>query len=108
MARERIGKGVEAAKRLERHLEEIATKVATKDTMTHIVNAGMETIQAANAALKQMDVPQETKVRIHRAEKEVLLAMKSAIEVVLEELDKEISPGKGELQKIEIKRKKAK
>lgn len=105
MVREKVGKGVEAAKRLERHLEEIATKVATKDTMTHFVNAGMEIVQAANAAMKQFEVPEETKLRIHRAEREVLLAVKSAIEVVIEEIDKEMAPKKAELKKIEIKRK---
>ena len=105
MPRRRVEKGVEAAKRLERHLEEIATKVATKDTMTHFVNAGMEVIQAANAAMKQMNVPEEAKLRIHKAEKEVLLAMRSAIDAVLAEVDKEIPPKKAQLTKIEIKRK---
>ncbi|MGQ9587587.1 MAG: hypothetical protein ACUVT7_04305 [Thermoplasmata archaeon] len=103
--REKVGKGVEAAKRLERHLEEIATKVATKDTMTHFVNAGMEIVQAANAAMKQLEIPEETKLRIHRAEREVLLAVKSAIEVVIEEIDKEMAPKKAELKRIEIRRK---
>jgi len=97
---------MEAAKRLERHLEEIATKVATKDTMTHFVNAGMEAIQAANAAMKQLDVPDETKIRIHKAEKEVLLAMRSAIDAVLTEVEKELPPKKAaEFKRIEIKRK---
>jgi len=97
---------METAKRLERHLEEIATKVATKDTMTHFVNAGMEVIQAANVAMKQLDVPEETKTRIHKAQKEVLLAMRSAIDAVLTEVEKEIPPKKAaELKKIEITRK---
>jgi hypothetical protein len=104
LARERVERGVEAAKRLERHVEEIAQKVATKDTMTHFVNAGMEVVQAANAAVKQMDVPLETKVRIHRAEREVLLAAKSFIEVVLAEVEKEI-PKQSEFKKVEIRRK---
>ena len=108
MARKDIGKGVEAAKRLERHIEEIASKLVTKDTMTHFVNAGMEIIQAGNAAVKHMSVPEETKIRIHKAQKEVLLAAKSAIDVVLSELDKEI-PAKGaELKKIEIRQVKRK
>ncbi len=103
MAREKIGKSVEAAKRLERHVEEIATKLATKETMTHFVNAGMEIVQAANAAVKQMNVPQETKARIHKAEREVLLAVRSAVDVVLSEVDKEI-PAKGpEMKRIEIR-----
>lgn len=103
MAREKIGKGVEAAKKLERHVEEIATKLATKETMTHFVNAGMEIVQAANAAVKQMNVPEETKVRIHKAEREVLLAVRSAVDVVLSEIDKEI-PAKGAgLKRIEIR-----
>ena len=104
MARERVERGVEAAKRLERHVEEIAQNVATKDTMTHFVNAGMEVVQAANAAVTQMDVPQETKIRIHRAEREVLLAAKSFIEVVLAEVEKEI-PKQSEIKKVEIRRK---
>ncbi len=108
MAREKVERGVEAAKRLERHIEEIASKLATKDTMTHFVNAGMEIIQAGNAAVKQMNVPEETKIRIHKAEKEVLLAAKSAIDVVLSELDKEI-PAKGaDLKRIEIRQVKRK
>jgi hypothetical protein len=98
-------KGVEAAKRLERHLEEIVTEVTTKETMTHFVNAGMEVVQAANAALKQMEVPEETRVRIHKAEKEVLLAAKSFIDAVLVELDKETPGKKAGLKKVEIKRK---
>ena len=97
---------MEAAKRLERHLEEIA-KVARKDSMAHFVNAGLEMVQAANAMMKRMDVPEETKIRIHKAEKELLLAMKSTIDAVLTEVDKEIPPKKAaELKRIEIKRKK--
>jgi predicted GNAT family acetyltransferase len=105
MQERKVEKGLEAAKRLERHVEEIASNIATKDTMTHFANAGMEIVQAANTALKQMEVPQETKVRIHKAQREVLLAVKSAIEVVLTEIDKEIPVKKQELKKIEIKRK---
>jgi len=108
MAREKVEKGVEAAKKLERHIEEIASKLATKDTMTHFVNAGMEIIQAGNAAIKQMNVPEETKIRIHKAEKEVLLAAKSAIDVVLAEIDKEIPAKRAELKKIEIRQVKRK
>lgn len=98
-------KGAEAAKRLERHVEEIVAEVTTKETMTHFVNAGMEVVQAANAALKSMEVPDETKLRIHRAQKEVLLAAKSFIDAVLAELEKEIPEKKVELKKVEIKRK---
>jgi len=98
-------KGVEAARRLERHLEEIVTEVTTKETMTHFVNAGMDVVQAANSALKQMDVPEETKLRIHMAEKEVLLAAKSFIDAVLTELDKEMPERKAALKRVEIKRK---
>ena len=96
---------MEAAKRLERHLEEIG-RVVTRDSMAHFVNAGLEVIQAANAAMKHMDVPEETKIRMHKAEKEVLLAMRSAIDAVLAEIDKEIPPRKvSELKRIEVKRK---
>ena len=108
MAREKIGKSVEAAKRLERHVEEIATKFATKETMTHFVNAGMEIVQAANAAVKQMSVPEETKIRIHKAEREVLLAVRSAVDVVLSEIDKEIPAKSAALKKIEIRQVKRK
>lgn len=103
MAREKVEKGLEAAKRLERHLEEISKNVVTKETMTHFINAGTEALQAANAAMKQMNVPQETKNRIHRAEKEMLLAVRSAIDVVLSEVDKEIPQKRAELTRIEIK-----
>jgi len=104
MARERVERGVDAAKRLERHLEEIATKVTTKETMTHFVNAGMEVVQAASVAVKRLDVPDETKMRIHRAEREVLLAARSFIDAIITEVDKEI-PEKNELKRVEVKRK---
>jgi hypothetical protein len=100
-----VESGVEAAKKLERHLEEITTKMASKETMTHFVNAGMEVVQAANSAMNQLDIPEETRVRIHRAEREVLLAAKSFIDVVLKEIEKEIPAGKTELKKVPIKRK---
>ena len=96
---------MEAAKRLERHLEEIATRVASKDTMTHFVSAGMEIVQAANAALAQMEMPEETRTRIHKAEREVLLATRSMIDAVLTEIEKEIPEDKGTLKKVPIKRK---
>lgn len=102
---ERRKKGVEAAKRLERHVEEIVAEVTTKETMTHFVNAGMEVVQAANMALSKIEVPHETKVRIHKAEKEVLLAAKSFIDAVLTELEKEMPEKRGKLEKVEIKRK---
>ncbi|MCJ7562838.1 MAG: hypothetical protein MUO84_07515 [Thermoplasmata archaeon] len=105
MAGRRVEKGVEVAKRLERHIEEIATKVTTKETMTHFVNAGMEIVQAANSAMTHLDVPEETKVRIHRAEKEVLLAARSFIDAILVEVDKEMPKKKSEFKKVEIKRK---
>jgi hypothetical protein len=108
LPRERLEKGVEAAKRLERHLESIATNVVTKDTMAHFVSAGMEMMQAANTTMNSMQIPPETKKRVHRAEKELLLAMRSAIDVVIAELDKEI-PAKGsEIRKIEIRKAKPK
>ncbi len=96
---------MEAARRLERHLEGIAG-VVSKDSMTHFVNAGLELLQAANAAMEKMDVPVETKIRFHKAEKEVLLGWKAAIDAVLAEVDKEVPPKKAaEMKKIEIKRK---
>jgi len=84
-----------------------SAKVASKDSMTHFVNAGLEVVQAANAAMEKMDrVPEETKIRMHKAEKEVLLAMKSGIDAVLNEIDKEIPPKKAaEFKRIDIKRK---
>ena len=108
MPRERLENGVEAAKRLERHLESIATNVVTKDTMAHFINAGMEIVQAANTTMKNMQVPKETKNRVHKAERELLLAIRSAIDVVIAELDKEMPRKGSELQKIEIKKGKSK
>lgn len=96
---------MEAAVKLERHLEEIATKMASKETTTHLVSAGMEVVQAVNAALSQLEVPDETKARIHKAEREVLLAMKGMIDAVLMEIDKEIPEDDTELKKVPIKRK---
>lgn len=105
MARRKVEKGVDAAKRLERHIEEIVTEVATKETMTHLMGAGMQLVQAGNAALKQMEVPDETKLRIHMAEREVLLAARSVIDAVLVEIDKEIPERRSELKRVEVKRK---
>ena len=96
---------MEAARDLERHLEEIATKVASREMMTHFVSAGMEVIQAANAAVGQLEIPEETKVRIHRAEREVLIATRSFIDAILNEVDKEIPGKKEDLKKVPIKRK---
>jgi len=104
--RERLEKGFEAARRLERHMEEIATNVATKETMTHFVAAGTEMMQAANEMLKQMKVPEDSMKRVHKAQKEVLLAVRSSIDVVLKEIDKDLEERpKAELKKIEVKRK---
>lgn len=106
MAKREVESGVEAARRLERHLEEIATKIASKKTMTHFVSAGMEIVQAANAAMAQLEMPEETKTRIHKAEREVLLATRDMIDAVLTEIDKEIpKKKKSELKKVPIKRK---
>ncbi len=96
---------MEAARRLERHLEEMAARVTSKETMTHLVNAGMEVVQAANVAMSQLDVPEETRVRMHKAEREVLLAMRGVIDAALTEIDKEIPKGGKELTKVPIKRK---
>ena len=96
---------MEAARRLERHLEEIATKMASKDTMTHFVSAGMEIVQAANAAMAQLEMPEETKTRIHKAEREVLLATRSMIDAVLTEIEKEMPKDEDELKEVPIKRK---
>jgi ABC-type nitrate/sulfonate/bicarbonate transport system ATPase subunit len=103
MVREKVGEGVEAAKRFERHVEEIATKLVTKETMTHFANAGLEMIQAANVAFKNMDVPKEAKQRLHKAQREALLAWRSAIDVVLAELDKEVPAKSAGVTKIKIR-----
>ncbi len=104
--RERLEKGFEAARRLERHMEEIATNVATKETMTHFMTAGTEMMQAANEMLKQMRVPEDSMKRVHKAQKEVLLAVRSSIDVVLKEIDKDLEQRpKAEIRKIEVKRK---
>jgi nicotinate-nucleotide pyrophosphorylase len=105
LVREKVERSVEAAKRLERHLEQIATEVTSKETMSHFLNAGMEVVQAANAAMKQLDVPTETKLRIHKAEKEILLAYRGMIDAVLTEVEKEIPKKQSEIKKIDIKRK---
>jgi len=87
-------------------MEEIATNIGTKETMSHFVTAGTEMVQAANEMLKQMQVPDESMKRIHKAQREVLLAVRSSIDVVLKEIDKELETRpKAELRKIEVKRK---
>lgn len=100
-----LERGAEAARRLERHAEAIAGGMS-RETMTHFINAGMDIVQAANAAMKTMQVPEETRKSIHKAQREVLLAMRSAIDVVLAEVDKEIPQQKqSELKKIEVRKK---
>jgi len=107
LPRERIEESVEAAKRLERHLEEIADKVLTKDTMDHVMRAGTEAVQAVNVAMKNMQMPPESRERVHKAEREMLLAVRSFIDAILTEIDKEMpKEGKQELRRIEVKRKK--
>lgn len=108
MAKDRLGKGVEAARKIERHAESIANGLS-KDTMTHFVNAGMNFAGAANAAMKAREIPDETRLRLHKAQKEMLLAMKSAIDVVLAEIEKEMPTSeKHELKKIEVKKRSSK
>jgi hypothetical protein len=76
--------------------------------MTHFVNAGMNFAHAASAAMKAREIPDETRLTLHKAQKEMLLAMKSAIEVVLAEIDKEMpSSEKHELKKIVVKKRTA-
>lgn len=105
MAKERLGRGVEAARKFERHAESIASGLS-KDTMTHVMNAGMDVLQAADSFMKTRNMPEETRLKIHKAQREMLLAMKSAIEIVLAEVEKEIPPPeKHELRKIEVKKK---
>jgi len=78
----------------------------SKETTTHLINAGMDVVQAANAALKQMEIPEEAKVRIHRAEKEVLLAARDLIDTLLAEVESEIPrKEKAELKRVAVKRK---
>lgn len=77
----------------------------SKETMAHFMNAGGDMVQAANAAMRSMQVPEETKIKIRMAEKEVLLAMKSAIDVVLSELDRDMPKERHELKKIPIRKK---
>ncbi len=104
MAKERLGKGAEAARRLERHAEAIASGLG-RDTMAHVMNAGMDMFQAVNSVMKARKLPDEAMVKIHKAEREMLLAMKSAIEIVLAEVEKELPPPeKHELRKIEVKK----
>ncbi|MDH3365100.1 MAG: hypothetical protein OEM29_03740 [Thermoplasmata archaeon] len=79
--------------------------MASKETMTHFVSAGMEIVQAANAAMAQLEMPEETKRRIHNAEREVLLATRGMIDAVLAEIEKEMPKDAGELKKVPIKRK---
>jgi hypothetical protein len=76
--------------------------------MNHFMKAGEEFAQGLNVAVKTMEIPKETKDRIHSAEREVLLAWKSFIDAVLTEIDKEMGAApskKGELKKINVKRK---
>ncbi len=75
--------------------------------MAHFMNAGMDIVQAANAAMKTMEIPPETRERLHKAQKEFLLAMRSTIDVFINEIDKEM-PAHHELRKIEIKKKPSK
>jgi UDP-N-acetylmuramyl pentapeptide synthase len=104
--REKVEKGVAELKRVERHLEQVASKMKSKETTTHLINAGLDVVQAANAALKQMEIPEEAKVRIHRAEKEVLLAARDLIDTLLAEVESEIPrKEKAELKKVAVKRK---
>ena len=97
---------MEEARRVERHAEAIAAGIS-RESMSHFMTAGMEIVQAANAAMKSMEIPQETRMKLHKAQREFLLAMKSSIEVVIAEIDKEV-PARHELRKIEIKKKSSK
>ena len=108
MAKQRLERGAEHARKLERHAEAIASGLS-KETMTHFMNAGMNFVQAANAAMKAREVPEDAMLKMHKAQKEMLLAMKTAIEVVLAEIDKEIPASeKHELKRIEVRKRASK
>jgi hypothetical protein len=108
LAKDRLGKGAEAARKFERHAESIASGLG-KETMAHITNAGLNFVGAANAAMKAREIPEETRLKMHKAQKEMLLAMRSAIDVVLAEIEKEMpASGKHELKKIEVKKRASK
>ena len=106
MAKDDVERGAEAARRLERSAESIVGGIS-RESMSHLISAGMEMIQASNSAMKSMQVPKETRESLHKAQREVLLAMRSAIDVVLAEVDKEMPPKKApsELKKIEVRKK---
>ena len=104
--RERVERAAEEGRRLARHAESVA-KEMSKGPMAHFMNASMEMLTAANAAMRTMDIPEETRQKMHGAMKEFMVGMKGAIDVFIAELDKENSE-RHELHKIEIKKRPAK
>ncbi len=104
--RERVERAEEEGRRLVRHAQSVAHEMG-RGPLTHFMNAGMDMMTAANAAMRTMDVPEETRQRMHAAMKEFMIGMKSAIDVFIAELDKENSEHH-ELKKIEVKKRPAK
>jgi len=61
------------------------------DTITHLIRAGIEGYEVVRKIEPGERLPEETKLHLHRAEKEFLLAVKAAMDLRLSDLDGKIN-----------------
>jgi hypothetical protein len=70
--------------------QEILNHFLNPDTITHLIRAGIEGYEVVRNIEPGERLPEETKLHLHRAEKEFLLAVKAAMELRISDLDGKI------------------
>jgi hypothetical protein len=90
--------------------QDVVNDFLNPDTITHFIKAGVETYDVVLNIGPGGELPKDTKVRLYRIEKEVLMGIKAIMERRLETLDKRIDeegekcePGKANSKLKEIK-----
>jgi hypothetical protein len=70
--------------------QNVINNIINTKTITHMIRAGLEVYDVVQNIGPGGTLPENTKFRIYRAEKEFLLAVKAAMEMRLKELEKKI------------------
>jgi len=72
------------------------------ETMTHLMKAGMELMQAMEKAMPKKSVPPEVKMHAKNMEKEFLLMTRALIDHKIKDFDKGPKKAEPKLKKIEL------
>ena len=70
--------------------QDILNHFLNPDTITHLIRAGIEGYEVVRKIEPGERLPEETKMHLHRAEKEFLLAVKAAMDLRIADLDGKI------------------